>query len=76
MKSVARSYLAIAIVVACGAGLVVGGLLRAGGADGAASNAWAAVGAVGAVYALWEMLASLRRKRLGVDVIAFMALVG
>lgn len=76
VKSVARSYLAIAIVVACGAGLVVGGLLRAGGADGAASNAWAAVGAVGAVYALWEMLASLRRKRLGVDVIAFMALVG
>ncbi len=72
----ATRYLAVALLVVSGAGLVVGGLLHAGGAEVAGNDAWAAVGAVGAAYALWEVISSLRRKRFGVDVIAFLALAG
>ena len=35
-----------------------------------------AVGGCGAVYALWSMADSLRRRRLGVDVIALLAVAG
>ena len=37
---------------------------------------WAIRGAVGVFYSLWTMVDSLRRGRLGVDAIAFLALVG
>jgi heavy metal translocating P-type ATPase len=38
--------------------------------------AWVAGGILGAAFSLWTMLASLRRGRVGVDVIALLALVG
>ena len=37
---------------------------------------WAAVGACGAAYALWAMVDALRHHRLGVDVLALLAVVG
>src|ERR1035441_6186678 len=38
--------------------------------------AWLAVGACGAAYALWAMAEAIRRGRIGVDVIALLALIG
>lgn len=58
------------------AGLLAGGAARMGGYPAAANVAWFVVGGLGAAYALWEMTASLLRRRLGVDAIALLALVG
>ncbi|HQU25490.1 MAG TPA: heavy metal translocating P-type ATPase [Acidimicrobiales bacterium] len=59
-------------------GLLVAGLVaRAVGApSGAVDGPWFAAGVVGALYSLAETTASLRARRLGVDVIALVALVG
>jgi heavy metal translocating P-type ATPase len=46
------------------------------GAASAGDMVWVAGGIVGAGFSLWTMLASLRRGRLGVDIIALLALVG
>jgi heavy metal translocating P-type ATPase len=59
-----------------GAGLAGGALLHLVGSGHSGDAAWAATGAVGVCYTLGEILAALRRKRLGVDVIAFVALLG
>jgi heavy metal translocating P-type ATPase len=45
-------------------------------AGGAGNLAWIAAGACGALYALWEVADSLRHGRMGVDVIAVLALGG
>src|SRR5262252_7635414 len=57
-------------------GLIAGGLLHLAGQADAAEAAWFAVGGCGAVYALWSMADSLRRRRIGVDVIALLAVAG
>ena len=57
-------------------GLAVGGLARLAGAGGAADMAWLAAAVCGLAYALWSAADSLRRGRLGVDVIALLALGG
>ena len=56
--------------------LVVGGSLHLAGAVVQGDLAWAIGGIAGAAYSLWTMIDSLRRGRLGVDAIAFLALVG
>ncbi len=56
--------------------LVVGGSLHLAGAVVQGDLAWAIGGIAGAAYSLWTMVDSLRRGRLGVDAIAFLALVG
>ena len=58
------------------AGLAVGGLLHLAGAGGAGDTAWLATAVCGSAYALWAMADALRQRRVGVDVIALLALVG
>ncbi|HLI40577.1 MAG TPA: heavy metal translocating P-type ATPase [Streptosporangiaceae bacterium] len=58
------------------AGLAAGGLAELAGGGGAADLAWLAAAACGLGYALWATADSLRRGRLGVDVIALLALGG
>src|ERR1035437_8478797 len=57
-------------------GLLAGGILHLAGAPGAGDGAWIAAGACGAAYALWAIADSLRRRRMGVDVIALLAVCG
>jgi heavy metal translocating P-type ATPase len=69
-------YLAMVLLPLTAAGLAVGlGLHLAGAAD-AGDAAWAAVGVCGAGYALWAMGEALTQGRVGVDVIALLALAG
>jgi heavy metal translocating P-type ATPase len=58
------------------AGLVLGGIARLAGAGGAADLAWLATAASGLGYALWAAVDSIRRGRIGVDLIALLALGG
>ena len=67
---------ALLLLVATALGLAAGGLARLAGAGAVADAAWLATAAVGLGYALWSTAASIRRGRLGVDVIALLALVG
>jgi len=57
-------------------GLVVGGLLHWSGAGAAGNLVWVVVAATGIALSLWATVASLAAGRLGVDVIALLALVG
>ena len=66
----------VVLLAATLAGLGVGGaltLLRLGGAGGAS---WVATTALAMAASLWWVVDSLRRSRLGVDVIALLALIG
>ena len=56
--------------------LTIGILLYALGSAAAANHAWLAAGLIGASYAMWGMVDSLRRGRIGVDAIAVLAEVG
>jgi heavy metal translocating P-type ATPase len=67
---------ALAPLVLIAAGLLAGGLLHLAGAAGAGDLTWIAAGGCGAAYALWAIADSIRRKRLGVDVIALLAVCG
>jgi heavy metal translocating P-type ATPase len=67
---------ALLLLVATAAGLAAGGLARMAGADAVADAAWLATAALGLGYALWSMADSILRGRLGVDVIALLALGG
>ena len=58
------------------AGLAAGGLLRIAGSSAAGDIAWLIVGAVGLAYAIWTMADSLRRHRVGVDLLAVLAIAG
>jgi len=71
----ARHSAAVMLAVTA-SGLAAGLLLHAVGAGGAGNAIWAAVGACGAAYALWAMADALRHGRVGVDVIALLALTG
>jgi heavy metal translocating P-type ATPase len=82
-RTVARGVLAWSarrsaplLLAATIAGLAAGGLARLAGADAAADLAWLATAACGIGYALWTVAASIWRRRLSVDVIALLALVG
>jgi heavy metal translocating P-type ATPase len=69
-------HLAVVLLVVSVAGLLAGGLAGLAGAGAARDTAWFAVGCCGAAYALWAMIDSLRRRRLGVDAIALLAVAG
>ena len=69
-------HAAAALLAVTVAGLIAGGLLRLAGRADAADAMWFAVGGCGAMYALWSMADSLRRRRIGVDVIALLAVAG
>src|SRR5579859_3724288 len=69
-------HAAVGLLIVTVAGLAAGLLLRLAGAAHAGDLAWFAVGGCGAAYALWAMADSLRHRRLGVDVIALLAVAG
>ena len=69
-----RSALVLLVVTA--SGLAAGGLAHLAGAGTVADAAWLATAACGLGYALWSAADSIRRGRLGVDVIALLALAG
>ncbi len=66
---------AVLLGAASGA-LALGGLLHAFGAGPAAHGIWAAVTAAGIVPSAWWVASAARRHRLGVDLVAVLALVG
>ena len=69
-------HAAAGLLLVTGGCLAVGGVLYLAGAVDGAAVVWAAAGVVGAGYSLWTMLAAFRQGRLGVDIIALLALVG
>ncbi len=79
-RQTVRSWLAEhgpAVLLAVTVGLLAaGGLLHAAGAGGTGDRVWMAGGTLGAAFSLWMTIDALRRGRLGVDVIALLALVG
>ena len=67
---------AAVLLVLTASGLALGLLLHVAGAGVAGNAVWAAVGGCGAAYALWAMADALRHGRIGVDVIALLAVGG
>src|SRR6516225_376203 len=67
---------AVVLLALTVSGLAAGLGLHLAGMGGAGDAAWAAVGVCGAGYALWAMGEALARRRVGVDVIALLALAG
>ena len=67
---------ALALLALTASGLAAGLLLWLAGAAPAGDAVWAAVGICGAAYALWAMAEAFRRGRIGVDVIALLAVAG
>jgi heavy metal translocating P-type ATPase len=67
---------AIGLLVLSAAGVTVGGILHLGGAPSAGDIAWLVVGWCGLGYAIWAMAAALRHRRVGVDLLAALALGG
>ncbi len=57
-------------------GLFLGAVLHWSGAGYAGNVAWLCVSAVGALYSAYTVIVGLRAGRLGVDVVALLALVG
>jgi heavy metal translocating P-type ATPase len=69
-----RSALLLLIVTA--AGLAGGGIAALAGAGAAGDALWLAAAAAGLGYALWVTAVSIRHGRIGVDLIAVLALAG
>jgi heavy metal translocating P-type ATPase len=69
-------HVAVVALILTASGLVAGSALHLAGVGGAGNAVWAAAGAGGVVYALWAMAGALRHGRVGVDVIAVLALGG
>ena len=69
-----RSALLLLAVTALG--LAGGGIAALAGAGAVRDAMWLAAAAAGLGYALWATAASIRRGRIGVDVIAVLALAG
>ena len=67
---------ALVLLAVTVSGLAVGGLARLAGAGRVSDVAWLATAACGLGYALWSAVGSIRRGRLGVDIIALLALAG
>jgi heavy metal translocating P-type ATPase len=71
-----RRRSALVLLVVTLSGLVAGGLARLAGAGAIADAAWLASAACGLGYAVWSAAESLRHGRVGVDIIALLAVVG
>jgi heavy metal translocating P-type ATPase len=67
---------AVLLLVVTVAGLAGGGLARLAGAGGVADVCWLVSAGFGLAYAVWSAVDSVRRGRLGVDLIALLALAG
>lgn len=69
-------YQAAVLLTTAVTGLAVGGISNVAGSAGAGDIAWLTVSAAGLAYAVWTMADSLRRHRVGVDLLAVLALAG
>ncbi len=69
-------HAAAALLVLVVAGLAAGGIAELVRVPAAAHDLWRATGVLGGFYSLWTMVDGIRRRRLGVDVIALLAVVG
>ena len=69
-------HVAVVLFTVTMSGLVAGGAAHLAGAAGAGNAAWLAAAVGGAGYALWAMAEALRHGRIGVDVIALLAVAG
>jgi heavy metal translocating P-type ATPase len=67
---------AIVWLAATSTGLAAGLLLHLAGSGAAGNAAWMAAGVLGSAYAAWAMAEAFLRRRVGVDLIALLALVG
>lgn len=67
---------ALALLVITVAGLALGGGLHLAGRAASGDAAWLAACACGLAYVSWTVVDSMRRRRVGVDVIALLALAG
>ena len=67
---------AVLLLAVTAAGLAVGGLALLAGAGRAADLCWLVSAGFGLAYAVWSAVDSVRRGRLGVDLIALLALAG
>ncbi|HXZ71744.1 MAG TPA: heavy metal translocating P-type ATPase, partial [Streptosporangiaceae bacterium] len=67
---------ALLLLVATATGLAAGGLAVLAGAGPVADAAWLATAAIGLGDAVWSAAGSIRHGRLGVDVIALLAVAG
>ena len=65
-----------ALLVVTAAGLAVGGIAALAGAGSTGDAIWLATAAAGLIYALWVTAGSIRHGRIGVDLIAVLALAG
>ncbi|GAA1965753.1 heavy metal translocating P-type ATPase [Catenulispora subtropica] len=75
-RSRLRSHSDQLILAAALCGLAAGGIAWCAGAHGAARWIWGGVAVLGALCSLAWVVGALRRKRLGADVIALLALIG
>ena len=64
------------LLVVCGGAVLAGALAHLAGAGGAGDRVWMAAGALGAAFSLAGSFAAMLARRLGVDLIAVLALVG
>jgi heavy metal translocating P-type ATPase len=71
-----RRRSAVLLLGVTAAGLAAGGLAWLAGASGVADGCWLVSAAFGLAYALWSAADAIGRGRLGVDVIALLALAG
>lgn len=71
-----RRSAVVLLLAVTAAGLAAGGLAWLAGADGVADWCWLGSAGIGLAYALWSAVDSVRRGRLGVDVIALLAVTG
>jgi heavy metal translocating P-type ATPase len=67
---------AVLLLAVTAAGLAAGGVARLAGSGGVADGCWLVSAGLGLAYALWSAVDSVRHGRLGVDVIALLALAG
>ncbi|WIY07603.1 heavy metal translocating P-type ATPase [Amycolatopsis mongoliensis] len=71
-----RKWAEPALVIVTVGALFAGGVGWLAGAGGFADGCWAAATLVAVIPALWWVIAALRRKRAGVDLLAVLSLVG
>ena len=69
-------HLAVAVLAAVTLALAAGGVAHLAGAARAGDAAWLASAAVGMAYALWAIADAARQRRIGVNLIALLALAG
>ena len=67
---------AVGLLVLSAAGVAVGGALHLAGAASPGDTAWLTVSWCGLAYAIWAMVVALRHHRVGVDLLAVLALGG